>query len=115
MPSPNPNYCRPVILPWTMESYRQFSQICASGDLAKVAELVETVPRSQEYLTEGLRAAIAEHNISIAEFLLRRMSDIGHEIANAAASAKSLPIFELLLEHGWDINAPVLGNATVFE
>lgn len=113
IPLPDPEYCRPIIPPWTMELYRQFSQVCASGDLAKVAELVDLEPRSQEYLTQGLRAAIYKKDIRIVEFLLNKVAAIHPEVANAAASVKLLPIFQLLLEHGWDINAPVLGNATI--
>lgn len=96
-----------------MELYQQFSQVCASGDLAKVAELVDSEPRSQEYLTEGVRAAIYKKDIRIVEFLLHKVTAIHSDIADTAAFQKSIPIFQLLLEHGWDINAPVLGDAHI--
>ena len=76
-----------------MELCRQFSQVCASGDLAKVAELVDSEPRSQGWLTQGLCAAIDKKNIPIVEFLLKKVAVIDPEIANAAASAKFLSHF----------------------
>ncbi|KAL8731410.1 MAG: hypothetical protein Q9181_004311 [Wetmoreana brouardii] len=96
-----------------MESFRQFSQVCASGDLTKVAELVDSEPRSQEYLTQGLRAAIDKKDIPIVEFLLNKVAVIEPGVAIGAGWIKSLPNFRLLLEHGWNINAPALGDATI--
>lgn len=113
MPLPDPKYRRATILPWTMDSYRQFSQICASGDLSKVAELVDSEPRSQEYLTQGLSAAIYKRQIRIVECLLNKIAAIDPDVVIAAASVKFLPIFRLRLKHGWDINAPVWGNRTI--
>ena len=112
-PLPDPKYLRPSISPWTMELHRQFEQACRSGVLANVAKLVDTGPRSPEYLTEGLCAAIFENNVQIVEFLLNKGVAIDRTVPMAAAQVKSLPIFQLLLEHGWDINAPVMGDGTV--
>ncbi|KAL9611324.1 MAG: hypothetical protein Q9167_004007 [Letrouitia subvulpina] len=113
MPVPDSRYCRSSIPPWIMESYRQFSQVCASGDLTKVAELVDSEPCSQQYLNEGLRAAIYKKDVRIVEFLVSKVAAIDPAVADAAATTKFLPVFQLLLEHGWDINAPVLGNQTI--
>lgn len=92
--------------------YRQFSDICRSGDLEKVAEVVDLEPRSQEYLTQGLCAAIMIKHIQIAEFLLKKVGRIEPEVVLAATSAKSIPIFEILLDHGWDVNAPYPGESS---
>ena len=111
-PGPAPEYSRPAISPWTDEQWRRFEQACRSGVLANVAELVDTGPRTPEYLTRGLCAAIYHKNIEIVECLLNRGATIDRSIPTAAAWVRSLPIFELLLEHGWDINAPVMGAGT---
>ncbi|KAL8832367.1 MAG: hypothetical protein Q9170_004903, partial [Blastenia crenularia] len=96
-----------------MELYRQFQEVCASGDLTKVAEIVDSEPRSQEYLNAGLRFAIYKADIRIVEFLLRKVETINADIARAAIEARSIPIFQMLLDHGWDINAPVLAGSTM--
>lgn len=113
MPLPDPKYLRSSIPTWDMDLYRQFAQACRSGVLANVAKLVDTEPRNPEYLTQGLCAAIFENNVQIVEFLLDKGAAIDRTVPSAAARVKSLPIFKLLLEHGWDINAPVMGAGTV--
>ncbi len=113
MSLPDPKYLRPSIPPWTMKLYRQFEQACRSGVLANVAKLVENESRGPEYLTHGLCAAILEKNVQIVEFLLNKGAVIDRVVAGAAAQVKSLPIFQLLLKHGWDINASVMANQTV--
>ena len=113
MSLPDEIYLRPSIPPWTFELQRQFAQVCASGDFGKVAEIVDSGSYSQEYLTKGLCAAINQKDIRIVEFLLKRVASIDSSVPTTAASVKSLPIFELLLEHGWDLNAPVLGEFTL--
>ncbi|CAF9921338.1 MAG: hypothetical protein HETSPECPRED_004497 [Heterodermia speciosa] len=110
MPHPEAKYLRPAISPSTTEAERHFAQICASGDYEKV---VESEARTQQYLTQGLCAAIYHKDLRIAEILLNKVASIDSDVLSAAASVKSLPIFQLLLEHGWDINAPFLGNMTM--
>ena len=95
-----------------MKSYRQFSEVCQSGDLTEVAELMDMEPRSQQYLNDGLRAAIYKKDVRIVGFILNKIAKITPEVALAAAAAKSLAIFQLVLEHGWNINAPILGDST---
>ena len=109
----DPKFLHPSIPPWTMELYIEFAQACRSGVLADVAELVDAEPRSPEYLTEGLTAAAFENNVLIVEFLLNKGAPIDRGVPIAAGQVKSLPIFRLLLEHGWDINASVIANRTV--
>ena len=92
--------------------YRHFSEICRAGDIKKVAKLVELEPRSQEYLTKGLCAAIMNKHIHIAEFLLNLVGSIEPEVVLAATLAKSIPIFEILLDHSWDVDAPYPGDSS---
>lgn len=112
MPLPDPKYLRPSIDPTTMESHLQFERECVSGDLANVTKLANVGSRSPEYLTHGLMAAIYQNNVQIVEFILDKGVAIDRAVSVAATSVKSLPIFQLLMEHGWDINAPILGNET---
>ena len=113
MPRPEAKYLRPVISPSTTEAERHFAQICASGDYEKVVGIVESEARTQQYLTQGLCAAIYHKDLRIAETLLEKVASIDSDVLSAAASVKSLPIFQLLLEHGWEINAPLFGNMTM--
>lgn len=111
---PDDIYRRPCIPPWTAELQRQFAEVCGSGDFEKVAEIVDSESHSQEYLREGLCAAIDQKDVRIVDFLLKRGASIDLvDVPGAAASAKSIPVFKLLLEHGWDINAPILGEFTL--
>ena len=93
-----------------MELYRQFEQACRSGVLADVAKLIDTESRSPEYLTRGLCAAAFGNNVHIVQFLLNKGAVIDRTVPMAAARVKSLPIFQLLLEYGWDVNAPIMGD-----
>ena len=113
MPHPEAKYLRPAISPSTTEAERHFAQICASGDYEKVVGIVQSEGRTQQYLTQGLCAAIYHKDLRIAEILLDKVASIDSDVLSAAASVKSLPMFRLLLEHGWDVNAPFLGNMTM--
>lgn len=113
MPVPDPKYLRPSIDPRTAESHQVFRQACASGDLARVTSLAIAETPNAEYLTQGLLAAIYQQRIQIVEYLLNTGAVINRAIPNAAASAKSLAIFRLLVEHGWDVNDTVMGGETI--
>lgn len=113
IPMPHPQYLRPSIHLHSLELQRAFQQVCASGDLAAVVNLLNAETRSAEYLTQGLLAAIYEKRIQIAEYLLNNGAAIDRVVPIAAASVKSIALFELLIEHGWDINSPVLGGETI--
>ena len=113
MPLPDSRYLRPSIHPRTAESHRAFQQVCASGDLECVASVVNAESRNAEYLTQGLIAAIYQTHIPIIEYLLDHGAVVDRAVSMAAASVKSLAVFNILLEHKWDINDPVIGSETV--
>ena len=112
MPLPESRYLRPTTSPAAHNSQRQFAEICGSGDIKKVAEIVESDHHDQEYLTRGLCAAIYNHDLRIVEYLLKKVTSTRPDVLNAAASVRSLPIFQLLIDHRWDINMPILGDMT---
>ena len=93
-------FLRPCITPWTEESYRQFRETCRSGVFENVTKLVDAEARSSEYLAEGLLHTVLINNVLIVEYLLNKGAAIDRGIPGAAARVKSLPIFQLLLEHG---------------
>lgn len=113
MPPSDPRYTRPAIHPSAVEAQRIFRQACGSGDFPTVTRLIRSDTRDAEYLTEGLVGAIYQHQIQIAEYLLNVGAVINHYVPYAAADVKSIPIFELLLKHGWDINDPVNHGQTI--
>ncbi|KAL8898433.1 MAG: hypothetical protein Q9207_006700 [Kuettlingeria erythrocarpa] len=92
----------------------RFGRVCASGDLATVSELFDTGPRHSypEYLNEGLYRAIFENHVQVAEFLLDNGAVIDRAAPGAAAHTRSLPVFKLLVKHGWDINTPIMRDIT---
>lgn len=80
---------------------------------AAVAILLHAETRSAEYLTRGLRAAIYENRIQVAEYLLNNSAVINRGVSNVVAFVKSVRLFELLIEHGWDINNSVMEGETI--
>lgn len=100
--------------PNTCESMRRFGRVCASGDLASVSKLLDTGPRHSypEYLSEGLSRAIFSKHVQVTEFLLDNGAVIDRVAPVAAAHIRSLPVFKLLLKHGWDINVPIMRDRT---
>lgn len=57
--------------------------------------------------------AVFQNNVQTVEYLLNKGATIDRGIAGAAAHVKFLPVFKLLLEHGWDIEASHIANRTV--
>lgn len=128
MPMPHPQYLRSSISPHTLELQRAFRQLCGSGNLAAVVRLLEAAEREREPeterrrrsteedldLTQGLVAAIYGKRIQMAEYLLKQGAAVDRsDVSNAAASVKSIALFELLIQHGWDINSSVMGGETI--
>ena len=103
----DPPYLRPSVHPETRQSYRILGETIRDKDLASVVSLVNDEPRSQDYLTEGLRAAIYQHNLKLMQYFLENGAAINQAISLAAAWVKRMPVFQLLVEYGWDINAPL--------
>ena len=112
MPLLDPQYLRPSVHPQTRQCYRILGETIRDQDLASVVSLVNDEPRSQDYLTEGLRAAIYQQNLKLMEYFLENGAAINQPISLAAAWVRRMPVFQLLVEYGWDINAPVTAYET---
>ena len=103
------------IEPTTAASLYAFAQACLNGDIDTVAILAtgdDHYPNTQYYLNHGLLTSIIYKQVPIARFLLERRATITPAIAMAAVRGECLPVFELLVEEGWDVNSPVTGGQT---
>lgn len=85
----------------------------AAGNLGKLASLIEERHPSTSYLTHGLYAAVLHGQLQAVRYLLDRGAVAeGTVTLVAALRSKSLPIFQSMLEHGWNINTPFLMGQT---
>ena len=109
------NGTHPSIEPTTAASLQAFAEACLNGNLDTVAILAtgdDHSPSTQYYLNHGLFTSIIHKQLPIARLLLSRGATITPPIAMAAVRGECLPVFELLVDYGWDINGPVMGGQT---
>ena len=112
MQAPDPKYLRPAIHPLEHERQSAFTGICASGTLDEVRSFIERTSLLPEYFNRGIGAAMRDERLDILEWLLSQVSSIDSEIALPAALKRSTKIWEMLIEHGWDISSPVFDGAS---
>jgi hypothetical protein len=89
-----------------MDERQTISALCAAGDLDGVKALYndnETF-RKPNRLYYGLASAARRKHFDIVRFCLEHGAVVDEDIADDAAEIGSIPIFELFLEYGWDIN-----------
>ena len=86
-----------------------------TADLEVVKTLVadDKYRPTPNYLSQALVKAIETQEIPIVQYFLSEGTDIDRAVLAAAAQAKSLPIFELMVHAGWDVNAPMFGGRTM--
>lgn len=109
------NGANPSIEPTIAASLHAFAEACLNGNIDTVAILAtgdDHYPNTQYYLNHGLLTSIISKQLPVARFLLSRGATITPSIAMAAVKGECLPIFELLVECGWDINGSVMGGQT---
>ncbi|KAL8946618.1 MAG: hypothetical protein Q9222_007009 [Ikaeria aurantiellina] len=112
---PDPKYLRPSTGPYNpydVEKDREIYKLCSDGDLAGVIRLVDTGACGPATLNHGLSCAIDHGNVPITEHLLSHGVPFDRTSPMRAADARSLPIFQLLVKHGWDINDPLVHDET---
>ncbi len=105
----------PSIEPTSAASLHAFAEACSNGNMDTVAILAtgdDHYPNTQYYLNHGLLASIISKQLPIARFLLSRGANITPSIAIAAVKGECLPVFELLVEKGWNVNSPIMGGQT---
>ena len=109
------NGANPSIEPTTAASLHAFAEACLNGNIDTVAILAtgdDHYPNTQYYLNHGLLTSVISKQLPIARFLLSRGATIAPPIAMAAVKGECLPILELLVESGWDVNSSVMGGQT---
>jgi hypothetical protein len=93
---------------------RTISGLCANGDLHSVIKLFKNEElRNPDCLRAGLLGAITTRQVQIARQLLEYGANICEDATSGAAGAKSIPIFELFVEYGWDVNSSVGFGETI--
>ncbi|CAD6593251.1 MAG: hypothetical protein ASARMPRED_007180 [Alectoria sarmentosa] len=110
----NQSYGHPIIEPSTHRNLQVFSKVCSTGDLESVTVLAagNHAPNNAYYLNFGLVSAIIHRQIDIVRYLLSCGAAIDDSVTAMAVKAASLPVFEILLSHGWDVNASFMGGQT---
>lgn len=115
MPDSEPDHLVPPnITPYAREGLQTFRAACATGNLKEVTHLAASdhPPSRGYYLKEGLKAAMTQKQLEVVRYLLDQGTEIDVSIALAAVISKSLAVFKILAEHGWDINTPFGGGYT---
>ena len=89
-------------------------ELCGSGDLDAVVNLYNDKRlRNPEDFRQGLLGAVMKGQLRIVRYLLDNGASIDGSVAAMTARAKSLPIFELFVEYGWDVNSSIGFGDTV--
>ncbi|KAL8717221.1 MAG: hypothetical protein Q9225_005518 [Loekoesia sp. 1 TL-2023] len=113
MQAPDPKYLRPAIHPLEHEKQRAFPESCASGDPDEVRSILQRTKVLPEYFDLGVGAAIRNERLDILAYLLSQVPTIDQGIVLSAALKRSIKIWEMLLDHGWDVNSPVIDGSTL--
>lgn len=110
----NQSHTNPIIEPSTHRDLQVFSKACSSGHLESVTLLAagDHAPNSTYYLNSGLVSAIIHKQIEIVYYLLSHGATVDERITATAVMAASLPVFEILLSHGWNVNTAFMGGHT---
>lgn len=102
------------------ESAQTLSTAIVNGDLATVCQVLMTWPSqpragldSGDYITDlwpfkaVLSGAIERGNTELASYVLGRGLKIELYATMLALDLKSVDMFQVLVDHGWDINMPL--------
>ncbi len=88
--------------------YVNLRESCELGQLETVREIVERIKNNPE---DSLRPygsvlayAVTANQLAVVSYLLSHDFSVGRASAEAAIPVKFIPILEVLLEHGWDID-----------
>lgn len=102
--SPNPTRSVRTLSTPADGSLHVFFEACVSGDLELVTELVQGRNRPEDYLYRGLLAAAEADQAVIAGYLLEQGASLEPSpVAIMAARGRSLSVFQVLKEHGWNV------------
>ena len=111
MGSPDPSHFPPYA---AVRALEKITNAAAAGDLDTVKRLVtdENYHPTPNYLSRALSKAIPQH-LPTAAYLLSAGAEMDRAFLAVASVAKSLPVFEMMVNSGWDVNAPMFGGRTM--
>ncbi|MCJ1433061.1 Ankyrin-2 [Xylographa pallens] len=87
-------------------------QTSFSGDLETISSLIDKHHFSSEELQFALGSAVRGNQPQTIRYFLDHDVRIGRRAQLAAARLQSLTVYQLLLQYGWDVNAPLAGGRT---
>ena len=94
------------------EAIELVEQASRSSDLDTISSLVHEHHLTSEDLQIALSWAVRGKQPQIIRCFLDQGVRIGRRAAVAAAAVRSLAVYMLLVEYGWDVNAPLAGGQT---
>ena len=94
------------------EAIELVEQASQSSDLETIRSLVHEHNLTSEDLQRALYWAVRSKEPQIIRYFLDQGVRIGRRAALAAAAVRSLAVYMLLAEYGWDVNAPLSGGET---
>ncbi|KAF5664465.1 hypothetical protein FHETE_7056 [Fusarium heterosporum] len=89
--------------------FASFISACQEGDLSKVESAIASQPRTPAYLYQGLIKALENGKVDVVRYLLDSEAPICRNTPTyilEAPEQEQIPCFELLTEHGWNVNTP---------
>lgn len=90
------------------ETHVALVSACSNGDLEKVKSLVLKRPKPpKDDLQTALYYAVAYEHDSTVTFLLEHGAKVDESATIGATKCRSTAVFQVLLNHGWDINSSV--------
>lgn len=102
-PKPHHSVMAPLHIP-TDASLQAFFDACTSGNLERITELVQGHNRPEDYLSRGLLIAADEGQAAVASYLLEQGASLEPSpVPLMAARGRSLAVFKVLKEHGWNV------------
>jgi hypothetical protein len=94
-----------------------FLEMCQPGEFSRIHHLMENLPGwvKEDFRQRGLHNAVNAGQVEIARFFLEQGAKLdGNTVLRVAQSeSKSIEIFELFVEYGWNINTPGHGGHIV--
>jgi len=93
-------------------------EACRAGDLRKAFDVLDSLDHSyvSEDLQFSLYLAFAGGHVHIARYLFDRGATVDWMVASGAIFSEAgidlIQVFEMMLEHGWDVNEGVSGAHT---
>lgn len=91
-------------------------EACEQGDLKRVEALVNPPSNpTAEVLNYGLSTAASEGHSAVVSFLFDKGAEMTAATTVLAANGHSPAVFQVFLDHGWDINSNGCSRGPILE